>query len=64
MRDPARIDRILQFVGAYWKQHPDLRLLQLLANLVPNACIRDAYYLEDDKLEEMLQRILQERLFS
>ena len=29
MRDPDRIDRILGFLRAYWKAHPDLRLGQI-----------------------------------
>lgn len=47
MRDPARIDRVLTLVAKVWKQHPDLRLAQLIGN----CCSYDPYYLEDDKLE-------------
>jgi hypothetical protein len=37
MRDPDRINIILEELGKLWKKHPDLRLGQLLENYVfPN----------------------------
>jgi len=33
MRDPKRIDEVLQRLGELWRQHPDMRLGQLVANL-------------------------------
>ena len=33
VRDPARIDRVLEALGAYWRANPDLRLCQIIGNL-------------------------------
>ena len=35
MRDPARINRLLSLLSAYWHAHPDLRLAQIVGNLMP-----------------------------
>jgi uncharacterized protein YihD (DUF1040 family) len=47
MRDPKRIDGILKQLGVVWKQNPDLRLGQLILNVVRDPA---AYYIEDDVL--------------
>lgn len=52
MRDPNRIDNILQQVGEVWKQNPDLRLGQLLLNCMSDPML---YYVEDDKLVEVVR---------
>jgi uncharacterized protein YihD (DUF1040 family) len=52
MRDPNRIPRVLAKVQAYWEQHPDLRLAQLVTNMNVGT---DAFYLEDDDLELALE---------
>jgi len=54
MRDPERIDRILDIVKSIWKIAPDLRLLQLLHNVLPHDNV--AYYFEDDELETALKK--------
>jgi hypothetical protein len=55
MRDPARIDRILEKVGREWKKYPDLRLGQLIDNMkVTSLGPPDIFYWEDDDLEEAL----------
>ena len=56
MRDPARIDRIISKLATTWKQYPDLRLCQLLANEAqavgwPD---RDLFYIEDEVIESAL----------
>lgn len=33
MRDPARIDRVIELLRAAWHASPDLRLGQLISNL-------------------------------
>ena len=53
MRDPKRIEEVLSVIKNIWYANPDLRLMQLLGNVVPGE--RDNYYLEDDKLLEMLK---------
>lgn len=60
MRDPARIDRVLALVRAYWKRYPDLRLGQLVVNLAPSGQKGGAFYYEDDSMEEALRRALRD----
>ena len=52
MRDPTRIDRILKLISEIWKEHPDLRLCQLIENSLGSHCV---YYKEDDDLETKLK---------
>ena len=57
MRDPARIYRILKKFEQLWSEHPDIRLGQLITNIV---CLTDwdIFYIEDDAFEVMLNRWL------
>lgn len=61
MRDKERIDRIIQKLAAVWILSPQQRLMQLLLNVITYDGIGDLFYLEDDKLEKMLDDILLER---
>jgi hypothetical protein len=57
MRDPERIDEILNLISQAWRSHPDMRLGQLVVNLLdpkPNAI----FYIEDDVLLERLHSLL------
>jgi hypothetical protein len=59
MRDPERIDRILEKIRIHWKKHPDQRFWQILFNANrylydEDMKVNDPYYIEDDKLEEVL----------
>lgn len=54
MRDPQRINRILEKVEAVWVNYPDIRLGQLLVNLAPPRLNNDIFYWEDDDLEKSL----------
>ena len=59
MRDPNRIDGVLNELSEIWKAHPDLRLGQLILNLRapgPNG-ITWLYNMEDDSLVEGLRDI-------
>ena len=58
MRDPNRIDPILDEIREIWKRHPDLRLGQLILNarLGEDHAPR-LYNLEDDRLIERLRSI-------
>lgn len=47
MRDVNRIDKILEQIGRVWKQYPDLRLGQLLLNVLGDPML---YYAEDDEI--------------
>ena len=53
-RDPTRIPRILSLISEYWKENPDLRLGQIIVNMLPLQYKSDAFYFEDDKLEEAI----------
>ena len=63
MRDKERIDRIAQKLAAVWILYPQQRLMQLLLNVITydDIGIGNLFYLEDDKLEKMLDDILLER---
>lgn len=52
MRDPARINAVLEALSRYWHRHPNLRLGQLVFNL---AYPGDVFFLEDGELLEKLQ---------
>jgi uncharacterized protein YihD (DUF1040 family) len=57
MRDPQRIDRILNLIAVIWRREPDLRLGQLLVNIA--GFDKDPYYYEDDITEEKLKTFLE-----
>lgn len=56
MRDPERIDPILEEIRLYWKAAPDLRFLQLVLNATANLKI-DPYVVEDEVFLELLRRM-------
>lgn len=53
MRDPNRIDPMIDFLRGYWKANPDLRLAQIIGNAFPG----DAYYVEDDELLRRMKEV-------
>ena len=67
MRDPARIDRIVEQLRAAWHHNPDWRLTQLLINAsdTPYDCDKPhecglglVYYIEDDVMEQGLRGMM------
>ena len=54
MRDPKRIDVILQEISAIWHKYPDMRLGQLIGNVLEGPSL---YYVEDDSLVKALKDI-------
>lgn len=59
MRDPARIDEMLSDLAAVWRRSPDLRLGQLLVNLVrPEEPAPEIFNIEDDRLHKEIRRAL------
>jgi len=52
MRDIKRIKRILNRMEVVWTKHSDLRFGQLIDNI--DNC--DLFYLEDDDLENLLNK--------
>ena len=55
MRDPDRIDGIIEAVKAEWQQAPDWRLGQLIVNISRAAGMEDPFFLEDDVLMGLLK---------
>lgn len=59
MREPERIDRMLDLVRELWKRYPDLRFNQLMDSLTREFRQEnddaDLFYLEDDLFEKFLQ---------
>lgn len=59
MRDPKRIDEIVELLRALWMKYPEWRLGQLLLNAHAAASAPDdAYSVEDDVLEHGLRALL------
>jgi uncharacterized protein YihD (DUF1040 family) len=56
MRDPKRIDEVLELIRQIWKEKPDLRLTQLILNARDKY---DPYYMEDDVLVKRLREVYQ-----
>ena len=46
MRDPKRIDVVLAKIREEWTKYPDLRLMQLLVNVLG---VGDHFYVEDEE---------------
>ena len=47
-RNPERISSILAELENTWKRYPDLRLGQLIMDIIPDDNLR--FYIEDDKM--------------
>lgn len=57
MRNPERIKRILDKLEKLWNNSPDLRLGQLISNLVDTA-ERNQFYIQDEDLEKVLNEYI------
>ena len=53
MRPKKRIPPILKEIEKIWKQHPDLRLGQLLLNIVGESIL---YFMEDETLVDIIKK--------
>ena len=53
MRNPNRIDRISNEIRIIWKKYPDLRLGQLILNVIEDPAL---YYIEDEELVKLLKQ--------
>lgn len=61
MRDPERIDRILDVLRAYWMANPDLRLAQIVVNAAnPRTPAPEVFCLEDAVIEARLAAAIRE----
>ena len=52
MRDPKRIPKILKEIEKIWEKCPDMRLGQLIANVLDSP---NLYYTEDDDLVKYME---------
>jgi hypothetical protein len=60
-RPPERIDTVLSELESYWKEHPDLRLGQIISNISnKNGFGDDPFYMEDDTVLNQLQHYNEE----
>ena len=57
MRDPNRIAHLLVLLGKLWKRNPDLRFAQIIEILKSKLGTDDMFYVEDDDLIKLLERI-------
>lgn len=56
MRDPGRIDVVLQALRGTWQRNPDLRLGQIVVGaLRPKEPCPEIFYAEDEALLEALE---------
>jgi uncharacterized protein YihD (DUF1040 family) len=58
LRDPKRIEPMLELIREIWYKYPDLRLTQLIMNALKMN--QDPYYVEDEKLEKALKDDIKE----
>jgi uncharacterized protein YihD (DUF1040 family) len=59
MREPERIDKMVELLRALWKKYPDWRLGQLVLNAHSAvAASGEVYFAEDDVLELGLRKLL------
>ena len=56
MRDPKRIPIIIKKLEEAWLKFPDWRLGQLVSNLLGTG-VQDVFFTDDEKWEEMLDRM-------
>ena len=59
MRDPNRIDKMVEQLRTLWKKNPDMRLGQLIINLNHIKYGADVFYVEDENMETRLKEVLE-----
>jgi len=61
MRDPARIESMLNQIRELWETVPDMRLGQLIVNAVrPSEPCPDVFYIEDTVLQHRIANLADE----
>lgn len=58
MRDPKRIDRMIEQLAFAWHAFPDMRLGQLVLNITRAETTTGLWNLEDDRIEQLLRAFL------
>lgn len=60
MRDPARIDKIIERLRALWYMNPDSRLGQLVFNVAARARPgKDIFFIEDDVMLDGIEDVIE-----
>ena len=54
MRDPKRIPQMLELIQQGWEKVPDWRFGQLIENLSRYIGVDDLFYIEDNKMAELI----------
>jgi len=63
--EPNSAKEVLETIEKVWAKYPDLRLTQLLVNVIkPSEFCAEIYYVEDSKLVELLNELAAEELKS
>tara|TARA_R110001583_G_scaffold134394_2_gene286092 strand:+ start:1127 stop:1615 length:489 start_codon:yes stop_codon:yes gene_type:complete len=63
--EPNIAKKLLETIETVWAKYPDLRLTQLLVNVIkPSESCSEIYYVEDSKLIELLNELAAEELTS
>lgn len=61
MRDPKRIKPLLMEIEKQWERFPDWRFGQLIENIKRFYDINDLFYIEDDKMLELIKNFKTEK---
>ena len=61
MRDPDRIIYLLGKLGEQWYRFPDWRFGQLIENIKRFYSIDSLFYIEDDKMLNLIENFLTEK---
>ena len=61
MRDPKRITPLLIELEKQWERFPDWRFGQLIENIKRFYDINDLFYIEDDKMLELIKNFMIEK---
>jgi len=61
--EPNSAKELLETIEKVWAKYPDLRLTQLLVNVIkPSESCSEIYYVEDSKLVKLLNELAAEEL--
>lgn len=61
IRNKSRIYPLLNKIGDYWYNHPDLRFGQIIYNVLNHDDKKDLFYIEDDEFEKLLTKFFKEK---
>ena len=61
MRDPKRITPLLTELEKQWKRFPDWRFGQLIENIKRFYSVDDLFFIEDDKMLELIKNFMTEK---